>query len=300
MARGNQALDDVGAVQPFQGHDVADRRQRHDIQPGKQIERAGTRIARLAQEPQGRHEHEKDDAGRAEMPLPRKIVLPVRVYQRVTGRQLVGDLVMIDDDDVGVALPCGGERLETRRSAIDRDDQAGALLDQLLDCRWIRPVALENPVRNIDAGANPEMAEEAIHKRGGRRAIHVVVAEDGNAFALADSLEQALGRLFAIGQQIGIRHQAADRGIEECGGLIERNAATGKHARDQIGQSVGLGDRKRAVLPCLVEPRYPAIARCRLLDAQKCPLYRIRRFHHSPHVLPPLPITAARRKKWRI
>jgi hypothetical protein len=70
----------------------------------EQIDGGDRGIAGLAQLARKRcDQNEEDDAGGAEMPLPRQIVLAVRIDQRVAWRQLMRHLVVIDDDDVDVA-----------------------------------------------------------------------------------------------------------------------------------------------------------------------------------------------------
>ena len=62
-----------------------------------------------------------------------QIVLPVGIDDRMNGRQLGIGLMVIDHDDVGLEPARDGERLEARRSAVDRDDKLGAFLDERLD-----------------------------------------------------------------------------------------------------------------------------------------------------------------------
>jgi hypothetical protein len=50
-----------------------------------------------------------------------------------------------------------------------------------------------------------------------------------------------------------------------------RHTASRQHARHDIGQPGGLGNRDRLVLARLIEPSDPFLARKRLLHAQKCP-----------------------------
>ncbi len=103
MARGNQSLDDIGPVQALQGNDIADRCQGDDIEQGEKIEAAGPLVAFRTQQAQCIDENQEDDAGGAEMPLPRQIVLPVRIDQRMAGRQRGAHLVMVDHHDVDAA-----------------------------------------------------------------------------------------------------------------------------------------------------------------------------------------------------
>ncbi len=89
VAGGDQPLHHIGAVEPLQRHDIADRRKCDDIQPLQQVDGQDALVAGRAQQPQRRDQHHEDDAGRAQMPLPREIVFAVRVDQRMARRQLV-------------------------------------------------------------------------------------------------------------------------------------------------------------------------------------------------------------------
>ncbi len=223
----------------------------------------------------------KTTLSRAEMPLPREIVLTVRVDEGMTGRQLMCHLVVIDDDDIDIARSSGGQRLVTGGAAIDGDDQLGAIVDQLIDRRRIGAVSFEDAIGNIDGRPDAEMAEKTVHQRRGGRAVDIVVAEDRDALAALDGTHQADRGLFAIGQLMGIGHQAADRRIEEFDRLVYRHAAPGQHPGDQVRQSMDLRHSQRAVLPCLVEPRHPAIVERGFLHTEKRALYRIDEICHA-------------------
>src|SRR3546814_3249908 len=71
----------------------------------------------------------KGDAHRRQMPVGRAVrfVQPVGVGDRDGGRKRGGTLMMVDDDHLHAAVPCGRERLERLRAAIDGDDKPRAL-----------------------------------------------------------------------------------------------------------------------------------------------------------------------------
>ncbi len=123
-----QALADEGAVEPDQGDDVGDGRERDEIEPGEKVgRRPRVPEAALAQGAVQRHQGEKDNAGGAEMAEARQIVLPVRVDEGGSRRQALGGLVVVEHDRVEAEPRRFGERLVARRAAIDRDEQARAL-----------------------------------------------------------------------------------------------------------------------------------------------------------------------------
>ena len=64
--------------------------------------------------------------------------------------------MMVDHDAFQTDLPRVAQRLEGRGSAIDQHDQGQALIAHRPHGLPIRPVALDKPVRHIDAGLNPD------------------------------------------------------------------------------------------------------------------------------------------------
>ncbi len=108
-------------------------------------------------------------------------------------------------------------------------------------------IAFKDAIGNIDAGRHAEMREKAVKQRRGRRAVDVVVAEDRHGPRPTLMAQQALRGLLAVGQQIRIRHQAADGRVKEGHSLVEADAAASKNAGNQIRQAVGLGDGQRLV-----------------------------------------------------
>ncbi len=84
---GKQSLDDIGPVETLERHHVADGRKRHQIEQRQKVEGCRARVAPEAEHAQCIDEYQIDDARGAEMPLPRQIVLPVRIHQGVTRRQ---------------------------------------------------------------------------------------------------------------------------------------------------------------------------------------------------------------------
>ncbi|MNT66118.1 hypothetical protein D3C72_2041550 [compost metagenome] len=117
------------------------------------------------------------------MSLAGEIVLTIGIDERIAWRQRCADLVMVDDDHVDTA-PCRHlKRLVAGRAAVDGDDEAGAVVDQLFDRLWVGPISLEDTIRDIDFRIEPEMLEEARHQRRRCGAVDIVIAEDHHLLA---------------------------------------------------------------------------------------------------------------------
>ena len=129
LAHDREALAHEGTVEAMERHHVGDRRERDEIEAREQVglgpPRPEAAHAKLAVE---RHEREEDDAGGAEMPEAREIVLAVRVDDRRRCRQHLRRLVMVEDDRVEPEARRLGERLVARRAAIDGDEKLRAAL----------------------------------------------------------------------------------------------------------------------------------------------------------------------------
>ena len=100
-------------------------------------------------------------------------------------------------------------------------------------------------------------------------AIHVVVAENGDAFLAHDRMRNARRRRLHIGERMRIGQQPFDAGIEERFGLVGLDAAAGQHARQKFRNAEPLRDSERARLPSRVETVAPGPARGRVLDAEE-------------------------------
>ncbi len=118
-------------------------------------------------------------------------------------------------------------------------------------------------------GIESARAQEQREQRGGRGAVHVVIAEDRDALAALHRIGDALGRGRHRIEHIRIRHQPLDGGIEEAFDLVDLDVSPGKDARQQFRQIVPLRDRKRARGAALVEPVAPGAAADRAFDAEK-------------------------------
>ena len=119
----------------------------------------------------------------ARCPWPGKVVLPVRVQHRVSRRQRVVGLVVIDDDDLRAGLVGGGDGVDRCSAAIDGEDETRAVSNQPCKRLRRRPIAFGEPVGDIGGGTVRMGAQEALDQRDRGRAVDVVVAEYGDRLA---------------------------------------------------------------------------------------------------------------------
>ena len=268
----SRPLRDEGAVEALERHHVRDRAERDEVEISEQIglgprvapEAAGTQLA------VHRHDGHEHQADGGEMAEAGEIVEPVGIDHRERGRKrLVGEM-MIDHDHVEAEPLRFGERLVARGAAIDGDEERGALRGERAHRVDVGTVAFEQPVGNVDERPQPGMAQEARQRRGGGRAIDIVVAEDRDRLAAPDGVGDARGGGRHVGQHIRIGHQRAHGRIEEGRHVLDLDSAPGQDARQKLGHVlVALRNRERARLSALVEPVAPGAPARRVLDAEK-------------------------------
>ena len=270
-AHGDQALGDEGAVEPFETRHVGDGAERDQIEQAKQVglRPCGRPEAACAQRPVGRDQHEEHEAGGGEITEARQIVEPVGIDDRERGRQLRVGLVVIDDDRLEPEPLRLGERVRAGGAAIDGHEKARAFLRERPHRLDVGPIALEQPVGNVDLGLAPGVPEKPREQRRRRGAVHVVIAEDRDALAADDGVGDARRRDLHAGDHVRVRHQPPNAGIEEAFDRVDLDAAPGEDARQKLGYPVPLHDRERARGRALVEPVAPRPAADRALDPEK-------------------------------
>ena len=149
----DQALGDEGAVEALQRHDVGDGAERDEIERVEQVRLRPQHVpeaapAQFAVDRDHGHEHEPD---RGEMAEPGKVVLPVRIDQRDRRRQRLVGLMMVDRRPRRGRARCAsasGSMLVVPQSTVtsSRAPRLGERAHRL----DVRPVALEQAVRNVD------------------------------------------------------------------------------------------------------------------------------------------------------
>ncbi len=162
-----------------------------------------------------------------------------------------------------------GERLDARGAAIDRDQERRSLRGQCSHRFGVGAITLEQPVRNVDQGIEPAMAQMPREQGGRRCAVDVIVTEDRDFLAAHGGIRDALCSDLHLRNRERIRHHLADGRIEKIRHGVELDVAPGEHARQHFRQLVALRDRKRARRPAHIEPVAPQLSRKRLLHAEK-------------------------------
>ncbi len=121
-------------------------------------------------------------------------------------------------------------------AAIDGDDQRDAGRRDLAQGLVVEAVALVEPARHVQIDLGAEQAEALEQEGGAADAVHVVVAVDAEAAALAHGLENARGRFGRAGQQFrGV--QAGQRRVEKAPRVLRRTQTA-------VEQQLG-GDRRQ-------------------------------------------------------
>ena len=193
LADRQQALDDEGAVDAGQRHDVADRGKCCEVEIAEQVGRrpAGAAFAQL---PDHLHQREESHAGGAKVALAGQVVLAIGIDDGNGVRQRTADLVMIEHDDLGAGRLGCVDRSRAVGAAVDRDDQRCATADQFAHRLRVGPIAFEDAVGDVDLGRHVVMREEALEQRRRCGAVDVIVAEDRDALAAQDGIGDARRR----------------------------------------------------------------------------------------------------------
>ena len=265
------SLRDQSAVDTGERHHIADRAERHQIEPLQEVRlgSAGTVPAGPAQLAIDRDDQQKGDADRRQRAVRAALVEPVRVDDRDGPRQQrLGD-VMIDDDHLEPGLRGVRQRQMRRRAAIDGDDDPHALVAQAQQSRGVRAVALAQPVRDIDPGSRPDRRKEPRQQRRRGRAVDIVIAKDADRLAVVHRADEPRHGSIHVAQMRGIGQLVAQARRQEARRVVEIDAALRQQPPDDLGNPEPLGDRlSRSASPSR-EP--PATAAHRPLDPQHHP-----------------------------
>ena len=176
---------------------------------------------------------------------------------------------MIEDDHIQPQVARRGERREAGRAAIDGNDQRCSRCGKLAERFGIRTVALEDAIGNVEDRVAPLVAEETRKERHRGRPVDVIVAKYRNRCAANHCIGDARRRPVHVGQDRRVGHQHFQRGGQERGCGIGVDPPPGKHASDDIGNAVALGDRERGVGAGTIQSIDPAPAGQRARHAEE-------------------------------
>ena len=158
--------------------DRCDVRDRPDGGEVRQLERLRLGAGEVAQEQPC---HGERDPAPGELGVRVDGVGAVRVDQRHCGRQHVGQVVMVRDQDVDPAPGGRGHLRDARGARVHRHDQRDPGLGRRGDRRHRDPVALLEPGRHVrdHVQAEPAQGEDQLRQAG--QAVRVEVPEDHDA-----------------------------------------------------------------------------------------------------------------------
>ena len=136
------------------------------------------------------------------------IVRPLAVHDRLRVRQVFVALVVVGNDDLHTELACAGNLLVGCNARVHRDEQARALLIQLLHRRTSQTVAVRQTVGNV-IFTFCALAAQIIHQCARcRDAVYVVITVDHHFLSAIYYLADDLDCLIHIGQTERIMQSA--------------------------------------------------------------------------------------------
>jgi hypothetical protein len=175
--------------------------------------------------------------------------------------------VVIDHDHVQSGIGRRRQRIERGHTAIHRHHQFRSLPVQAQQRRRVGAIALDDTVGDIDRQIGASGPEEAPQQGGGRRAVHIVIAEHRHLLAGHDRPRDAVCRDIHVPEMAGVGHQRAQSRRQISGRPVHSDAARRQHPADQFGQAIALRQRQRRAL--VTGTRQPAPAGKGLIDVQK-------------------------------
>ena len=114
--------------------------------------------------------------------------------------QIAAGLVVIRDDEIDVELARPPRRLVAANAAVDRDDEPHAVGLQPIERLGLQSVAVVHPVRDEMHDRRAKQLERAAKDDGGRDAVAVVVAMNGDALLPLDRRKNPFHRFRHVGK----------------------------------------------------------------------------------------------------
>ena len=140
--------------------------------------------------------------------------------------------MMVRDDERHAQLPAELGLLQRRDAAVHRDDEPHALRMELADGPGVQAVALLEPPGDVDDAVRTYAAQKIRQQAGGRDAVHVIIAEHGDALPELQRLPHRLHGAVHLPQEKGVKQRRV-RAQQLLRLLRSPAAAPGQHARRQ-------------------------------------------------------------------
>ena len=122
--------------------------------------------------------------------------------------------MVIDHNDVEADLPGGLEGIHRRGAAVEGDDELSPVLLQRPEHSGTGPIALGDPVRDVDRNLAAHGAHPAHHLSGAGGAIDVVVGEDHHRSAPRERIDQNFRRSVHIPEGGRVGELSLEGGVE--------------------------------------------------------------------------------------
>ena len=139
-------------------------------------------------------------------------------------------LVMVGDHHVDAVSQNRIHFVSARNAAVHRDDQRRIVAFRTRDRSGREAVSFFETLRNERNRIGAERTQSAREHRRRRNAIQVEVAEHKDATAVADGRLDTVGRLFHIGDLVGIAPVSFQVGSEKRPCLLDARNAMGRHS----------------------------------------------------------------------
>ena len=173
-------------------------------------------------------------------------------------RENFAGLMMVDDDGFHAELGGVGQRIMGKDTAIQGEQQVAALLFQKFHRVFAGAIAFGQPVGHVDDGAGAHGAKEQLEDCSGGNAIDIIVTDDPDAGLSDDCLGKSRRPLLHILQGRRLRHEAADRWIEEGFSIFKSHTARRHDAAENFRQFISFGNGLGQAL--ILQARDPAPA----------------------------------------
>ena len=248
--------------------DVRDRAERHQIEQGEQVGLgAASEEAALAQHPHRGHRQQECDAHGGEMAMrggQRALIQPVGVDQREGAGEHWRALVMIDHDHVDPGGMGHLQRLVRHRPAIDGDDQPGALPGDPHQRLARGAVAFQQAIGNVVLRLAAQRAQQPDQQRRAGRAIHVIVAIDGDRLGAEHRVGQPFGGAVHVVKSGRVGQEGAQGRVAVALDILVRHPAREQELGDDVDAEASGRIRDVHVAPAPA----PGLAADRLADAE--------------------------------